>query len=138
MPFYRQTEVLKSPSVALVHFSCRSKRAVKNTARNGLEISKWLEIYTSSWYPNSPIPILARIEAIKPVRIAMLRSILGNVPAQTALDSACDIMHELVRKCDPDRWESDERCTNPLDGQQGCEVQILRDVGGWDHFEFNQ
>ena len=73
-----------------------------------------------SQYPNQPIPQYADVEGVKPIRIALLRSIYGNVTAETALEEACGIVDEILRPCNQSQWQTDIRCTNPKDGEQGC------------------
>ena len=47
-----------------------------------------------SQYPNSPIPQYAEVESLKPIRIALLRSIYGNVTPAESLREACSIVDE--------------------------------------------
>lgn len=118
-PFISQANLLKQQSVPPPRRSLAEQKAVNplwipvvNAIKHGIP----------SQYPNVPIPESAQIEDIKPVRIALIRSILGNSSARTSLDSTCGILDELVRKCNRSRWEDDPRCVNPLDGKPGCEA----------------
>jgi len=73
-----------------------------------------------SQYPNSPIPQYAEVESLKPIRIALLRSIYGNVTPAESLQEACSIVDEVLRPCNQSNWRTDPRCKNPRDGLQGC------------------
>jgi len=73
-----------------------------------------------SQYPNSPIPQYAEVESLKPIRIALLRSIYGNVTPAESLREACSIVDEVLRPCNQSKWRTDPRCKNPRDGLQGC------------------
>jgi len=127
-PFIAQANLLKQQSVPAPRRSLAEQKAqnplwipVVNAIKRGVP----------SQYPNVPIPKSSEIEEIKPVRIAMLRSIYGNVSGATSLDCTCGILNELVRKCNRSRWQDDPRCVNPLDNKAGCEAgQHLRR----DHF----
>ena len=74
----------------------------------------------SSQYPNAPIPEYAEVEAQKPARVALLRSIYGNATAAESLKEACEMVDELLRPCNIFKWRLDPRCQNPRDGLHGC------------------
>lgn len=99
-PFIAQANLLKQQSVPAPRRSLGEQKAqnplwipVVNAIKRGVP----------SQYPNVPIPKSSEIEEIKPVRIAMLRSIYGNVSGATSLDCTCGILNELVRKCNRSR-----------------------------------
>ncbi|CAK9101525.1 unnamed protein product [Durusdinium trenchii] len=119
-PFMKQANLLKQQSVPPPRLSL----AEAIQARSKL----WYPVVTAmkngipSQYPNTPIPESADIEEMKPVRLAMLETIYGNVSEETSLGHACEILDDLVRPCNAPRWETDVRCLNPFDGLAGCEA----------------
>lgn len=75
-----------------------------------------------SQYPASPSLASGRIQSAKPLRIALLRAVYGNISADQAVEDGCAVLEELVRPCDRARWQTDPNCISPVDGLPGCPV----------------
>ncbi|CAK9034545.1 unnamed protein product [Durusdinium trenchii] len=119
-PFMKQANLLKQQSVPPPRRSLAE--AIQAQSKLWYPVVTAMKNGIPSQYPNTPIPESADIEEMKPVRLAMLETIYGNVPEETSLGRACEILDELVRPCNASRWETDVRCLNPIDGLAGCEA----------------